>query len=172
METSASSPTLSTRRSLPDIIGLGGAVAGFLAGLVMILLSPILAFLTGIGIWEPPKMIAATLLGPAAMEQPGFALVPVVTGAAIHMVTSIVLGAVFGIIFHRMLHLTTDFGLPLYAGLGYGMITFLIAYFIVLPLVNPLLTESSMLPLITQNVAFGLCLGIFYVMLRPQMYRE
>lgn len=53
-------PTDKTK-GLPDVLVLGGAVAGLLAGMVMVLLSPILALLTGIGIWKPPKLITSVM---------------------------------------------------------------------------------------------------------------
>ncbi len=157
-------------RQLPDIVGLGGAVAGFLAGVVMIILSPLLSLLTGIGIWEPPKLIAATVLGPAVANTPDFALGPVVIGAMLHLVTSVVLGLIFGIVFNRVLHLTTDFGTPLLLGLVYGLLIFFLAYAVVLPVVNPTLGNSWLAPLIAQNMVFGICVGGFYTLLRPRPY--
>jgi uncharacterized membrane protein YagU involved in acid resistance len=158
------------RTRLPNVMGLGGAVAGLLAGIVMIVLSPLLSVLTGIGIWEPPKLIAATVLGPAVANTPGFAFGPVVIGGALHLVTSMVLGLIFGIVFNRVLHLTTDFGTPLLLGLVYGLLIFVLAYAVVLPVVNPLLRNSWLAPLIAQNMVFGICLGGFYTLLRPRPY--
>lgn len=155
---------------IPDIAGLGGAIAGFFAGIVMILLSPLLSLLTGIGIWEPPKLIAATLLGPSVVQMPGFAAGPVVVGTIVHLLISVLLGFLFGLIFHRLLHLTTDFGTPLLVGLCYGLVIFFVAYVVVLPVVNPLLRDSWLAPFIAQNMVFGICLGGFYTLLRPQPY--
>lgn len=155
---------------IPDIAGLGGAIAGCLAGIVMILLSPLLSLLTGIGIWEPPKLIAATILGQSVVQLPGFAAGPVLVGALLHLLISVVLGFLFGLIFHRLLHLTTDFGTPLLVGLCYGLVIFFLAYVVVLPVVNPLLRDSWLAPFIAQNMVFGICLGGFYTLLRPQPY--
>jgi hypothetical protein len=157
-------------RQLPDIKGLGGAVAGFLAGVVMIMLSPLLSWLTGIGIWEPPKLIAATVLDPSVVQTPGFVLAPVVIGTGLHMLISTVLGLIFGLVFHRVLHLTTDFGTALLIGLCYGLAIFFLAYVVILPVVNPLLGNSWLAPFIAQNMVFGICLGGFYTLLRPQPY--
>jgi hypothetical protein len=158
--------------ALPNVIGLGGAVAGLLAGAVMVVLSPILSLLTGLSVWEPPKLIAATVLGERALSQPGFDLGPVLLGGVLHFVTSIILGIIFGVISHRVLHLTTDFGLPIYVGLCYGMLIFFVAYFVILPGVNPAIVQNSagMGPLIAQNLVFGLVLGIFYTWVRPEPY--
>lgn len=169
MQSSARKPTFTQRRVLPDVVGLGGAVAGFLAGAVMVLLSPILSLLTGISIWQPPKIIAATVYGASIANNTSFEAGPVIMGTLIHFAISIVLGAIFGIIMHRMLHLTTEFGLPALIGLIYGLIIFFFAYFIA-PLVNPVVNQYSMAAVIAQNLAFGICLGIFYSMVRPQPY--
>ncbi len=174
MHATTSRPTIIRSWTLPDWIGLGGAVAGALAGLVMVILSPLLSLLSGVSLWEPPKLIAATLLGQSALSEPGFDLVPVVSGTAIHFVVSILLGILFSVVTHRVLHLTTDFGLPIYIGLCYGLLIFFIAYFVILPSVNPALVESNsgMGPILAQNVVFGLCLGVFYLMVRPEPYTD
>ncbi len=151
-------------------MGLGGAVAGFLAGAVMVLLSPILSLLTGIGIWEPPKLIAATVLGPSAVAEPGFVLGPVLIGTVLHFATAVILGTIFGLVFHRLFHLTTSFGLPVMIGLCYGLLIFIIAFFVVLPYANPMLTESDMVPVLVQNMVFGMCLGFLYILVRPEPY--
>jgi hypothetical protein len=170
MHRSFTRPWQTISRRLPDIAGLGGAVAGFLAGVVMILLSPLLSLLTGIGVWEPPKLIAATVLDPSVVETPGFALGPVLVGTGLHMVISVLLGFLFGLVFHRLLHLTTDFGTPLLLGLCYGLLIFFVAYVFVLPVVNPILRASWLAPFVAQNMVFGICLGGFYTLLRPQPY--
>lgn len=169
MQSAASKPTVAGSR-IPDIIGLGGAVAGFLAGVVMVLLSPILSWLNGISLWEPPRLIAATVYGGTVLNDTGFAVGPVLTGLVVHLITSIVLGIIFGIVLNRVLHLTTDFGLPIYVGICYGLIVFFVAYFLILPILNPTLRESYIPALIAQNVTFGICLGIFYTLVRPKPY--
>ena len=174
MQRIASRPTLIGKRTLPDVIGLGGAVAGFLAGAVMVVISPLLSMLSGISIWEPPKLIAAALLGSSAVSEPGFILGPVLLGTLIHFVVSIALGFMFGVVSHRILHMTTDFGMPVYAGLCYGLLIFFVAYFVILPQVNPTLLESGtgMGPVIAQNLVFGVSLGIFYMLVRPEPYLD
>ncbi len=161
------------RRSLPDVPTLGGAIAGFLAGAVMVLLSPILSLITNVNIWVPPKLIAATApwINGATATQPGFEFAPVLTGTVIHFLVSTVLGMLFGLFF-RGLRLPSDFGLPLLIGLVYGILIFLGAFFVILPLVNPTLVQFSMGPVLAQNLAFGVCLGIFYSLVRPRPYNE
>jgi hypothetical protein len=172
MQRSVNKQTRVSRWHLPDIMGVGGAVSGLLAGGVMVLLSPLLSLLTGIGIWEPPKLIAATVLGPSAIAEPGFVIGPVLIGTLLHFVTAVVLGTIFGIVFHRLLHLTTSFGLPAMIGLCYGLLIFIIAFFVILPYANPTLRDSDMVPVLVQNIVFGIFLGLFYTLVRPEPYSD
>jgi hypothetical protein len=173
MQRSVANIPVGRRRAIPDVPALGGAVAGFLAGAVMVLLSPLLSLITNVNIWVPPKLIAATMpwIDGATATQPGFDLVPVLTGTLIHFAVSIMLGALFGLFFRR-LRLPSDFGLPVMIGLCYGLIIFGVAFFIALPIINPTLSGSDMGPVIAQNIVFGICLGIFYNIVRPRPYTE
>ena len=161
-----------SRWQLPNIVGLAGAVSGLLAGVVMVLLSPILSLLTGIGIWDPVKLIAATWYGPSVVETPGFVLEPVLIGTAIHFVTSLVLGFIFGLVFNRLFHLPTDYGMPLLVGMVYGILIFFLAYMLVLPVLNPALRDFYIAPFLAQNMVFGICVGVFFIFLRPRPYEE
>lgn len=159
-------------RVIPDVIGLGGALAGLMAGLVMVALSPILSAMNGISMWEPPRLIASTVMGSAALSHTGFEFTPIMVGLVLHLITSTVLGAIFGIVSNRVLHLTTDFGMPLYVGLCYGLIIFFIAYFVLLPMTGSAVDDNYVGAVIAQNVVFGIFLGLFYTILRPSPYRN
>jgi hypothetical protein len=43
-------------RNLPGVMGLGGALAGLLAGTIIVLVSPSLLLVTGMGIWKLPRL--------------------------------------------------------------------------------------------------------------------
>ena len=101
-------------------------------------------------------------------ETQGFELAPVIVGGGLHLVTSMVLGLNFGIVFNRVFHVTTDFGTPLLLGLCYGLLIFVLAYAVILPMITPMLGSSWVVPLVAQNMVFGICLGGFYTMLRPR----
>jgi hypothetical protein len=171
MQQTATRPALF---ALPDVTGLGGAVAGLLAGIVMILVSPLLSWLNGISMWVPARLIAVAApgYGPEVLEQTGFAVGPIATALVLHLLTSVVLGFIFGVVVHRVLGLTTDFALPVYIGAAYGLIVFFIAYFVILPFANPVMRDSYIGALVAQNVIYGLFLGVFYIMLRPRPYPE
>ena len=72
-----------------------------------------------------------------------------------------------------MLGLTTDFGLPMYVGLVYGLLIFMIAYFGLLPTIDPTLVASSagMAQVALQSMVYAMCLGLFYTLVQPAPYR-
>jgi hypothetical protein len=69
-----------------------------------------------------------------------------------------------------VLRLTSDFGTPLLTGLIYGMLVWMAAYFVILPVFDPLLLESYAPAFIIQHLVFGLVTGLVYTWLRPYPY--
>lgn len=71
----------------------------------------------------------------------------------------------------RIFHLTSDFGTLVLAGLIYGMLVWLITYFVVLPIIDPLLRDSTYAPaFIVQHIVYGTVTGLCYTWLRPSPY--
>jgi hypothetical protein len=168
---STSSPAVRPAVSpLPDIIGLGGAVAGLGGGIAMAIVGAIISASLGGDIWLESKQIAAVVYGPAAAAQPGFVAGPVIVGTLLHLIVSAAFGAIFGIVTRRVLGLTSEFGTPLMAGLIYGLLIWLVGYFIVLPRINPLLLETYAPSFVIQHLVYGAVTGLLYTWLRPQPY--
>jgi len=157
---------------LPDIVGLGGALAGLGGGIAMAVAGAIISGSLGGDIWLESKQIAATVLGPSVAAQPGFVPGPVLLGTLLHLIASAALGALFSIITRRLLHLTSEFGTPLLTGLIYGMLIWLVGYFVVLPLLNPLLLETYAPAFIVQHLIYGAVTGLLYTWLRPKPYDQ
>ena len=162
----------SSASPLPDVIGLGGAIAGLAGGVAMAIVAALLSASMGQDIWHEPKRIAVIVYGPAALASPGFDPGPVLVGSLIHLLVAALLGAIFGIVTRRWLHLTSDFGTPVMAGLVYGLLIWMVAYFVVLPLVNPVLLEVYAPAFIIQHVVYGVVLGLVYMWLRPEPYQS
>jgi hypothetical protein len=162
----------SSSPSLPNVIGLGGAIAGLAGGVAMAVVAALLSASMGQDIWHEPKRIAAIIYGPAALAATGFDAGPVLLGSLLHLLVSALLGAIFGIVTRRWLHLTSDFGTPIMAGLVYGLLIWTAAYFVVLPLFNPALLEVYPPAFIIQHVAYGVVLGLVYMWLRPEPYHS
>ena len=82
---STSSPAVRPAVSpLPDIVGLGGAVAGLGGGLAMAIVGAIISASLDGDIWLEAKQIAGVVYGPAVAAQPGFAAGPVIVGTLLH----------------------------------------------------------------------------------------
>ena len=155
---------------LPDIAGLGGAIAGFGGGVAMAVVAAIISKGMGGDIWLESKEIAAVVYGPMATAQPGFVFGPVVVGTLIHLLVATLLGALFGILSRRVLHLTSEFGMPLFTGLVYGMLIWMLAYFVVLPAIDSTLMETYAPSYLVQHIVYGLVTGLLYGWLRPLPY--
>lgn len=157
------------RSGLPDVMGLGGAIAGLIAGLAMVIVSAITALIIGGSVWIEVKAIAAPFFGPTVMR-PGFEAGPVLVGTFFHFAMSALLGAIYSITTRRILKLPSDVGVPVLAGLIYGFFIWAMAYFIILPVTNPFLRGAYAPAFIMQHLVYGVVLGLVYAMLRPNPY--
>lgn len=176
MDITTKSRTAAKTRSqlvqLPDVMGLGGAIAGLSAGLVMAVVAAIISVFRGDDIWLEAKQIAAPLFPGFDPMAVGFALGPIVVGTLVHLFVAMALGATFSIVKRRILHLPSDMGVPVLAGLIYGFLIWSLAYFIVLPLVNPALLDMYQPAFIIQHLIYGVVLGLVYAVVRPSPYTD
>lgn len=152
---------------LPNIVGLGGALAGLGGGLAMAIVGMLFALALGQDAWLEPRQIGAVIWGAAAVAHIGFEAAPVLAGTVIHFFTSAAVGAIFGIVTRRWLRLPSDFGAPVLAGLVYGLLVWLVAYFVALPVVDPWLLDSYAPAFIIQHIVYGAVTGLLYAWLRP-----
>ena len=154
---------------IPDIIGLGGAIAGLAAGGAMAIVALLITLVLGGDVWIEAKAIAAPIFGPLVMR-PGFELWPILVGTLLHFATSALLGAIYSIVTRRLLKLPSDLGVPVLAGLIYGFFIWSTAYFILLPVVNRYLRGQYAPAFIIQHLVYGVVLGLVYAVLRPSPY--
>jgi hypothetical protein len=151
-------------------IEAAGAIAGLAGGLAMALVGAVIALAVGADIWHTPKAIGSFLFGPAAVATPGFVAGPVLAGSILHVALSALFGAVFALLISRVLRLTTEYGAPVVGGLVFGALIWMIAYFVVAPLFNPLLLEVYAPSFIIQNLVYGTVTGLVYTAVRPEAY--
>ena len=104
---------------------MGGAQAGLAGGIAMILSAALLAGFKGYDIWFQLKSIASLVLGPAAIAQAGFVGRAGAAGAGDAPALSALLGAIFAIGMRQVLRLPSDFGVPVVAGLVFGLLLWL-----------------------------------------------
>ena len=153
---------------LPDIPGLGGAIAGLIGGAAMMIVGALLASSVGNDIWLEALQIATMIYGPAALTDLGIG--PIIVGTLLHLLISALFGAIFGIVSRRWLRLPSDYGMPVLIGMSYGIMIWLVAYFVVLPLVNPAMLTTYAPSFIIQNLVYGIVTGLVYTQLRPSPY--
>jgi hypothetical protein len=153
---------------LPNIIGLAGALAGLGGGLAMALIGMLLAHALDQDRWLQMKVIASPVLGSVVAAEPGFVAGPIMLGALIHVLVAALLGALFEMLMRRIARLPADYGIPELDGLAYGLLIWLIAFFIVIPAVSPLMLQIFAPALLIQHLSYGAVTGLLYSMLRPQ----
>jgi uncharacterized membrane protein YagU involved in acid resistance len=147
-----------------------GAVAGLVGGVAMAVVGALIATAMSTDIWLTPERIAALVFGPVAAATPGFDAAPVIVGSLLHLALSALFGAVYALLISKVLRVTTEYGAPVVGGLVYGLLIWLVAYFIVLPVLNPLLLDVYAPSFIIQNLVYGTVLGLVYMVVRPETY--
>ena len=153
---------------LPGVIGLAGALAGLGGGLVMALIGALLTHALDQDLWLQLQVIASLVMGPAVAAESSFVAGPIVVGALIHLTVAALLGALFEVIMRQIVRLRSAFRIPELAGLGYGLLIWLVVYFAIIPAVIPLLLQIYAPALIIQHLVYGAVTGLIYSMLRPQ----
>jgi hypothetical protein len=157
-------------KPLPDIIGVAGAIAGLGGGLAMLLIGALLTHALDQDLWLQLRIIAGLVLGPAVATEAGFAAQPILVGGLIHLAAAALLGALFEVALRQFARRYTNDATPEVAGLVYGLLIWLVAFFGVIPAVSPLLLQIYEPALIIQHLVYGAVTGLLFSMLRPQVY--
>ena len=154
------------------MIGLAGALAGLGGGFAMTLISALLTHALDQDHWLQLKVIASLVLGSAATAQLGFVAGPIIIGVLIQLGLATALGALFELLMRRIARRRSNAGLPEVAGLVYGLLIGLVAFFGVIPMLVPLLLQIYAPALLIQHLVYGAVTGLLYSMLRPQPYQK
>ena len=133
-------------------------VPGLVASLVLGMWQMIVEAIVGAGLWSPPIYIAATLLrglqgagSPASFDLAGVGL-----GLMGHMMNSVIFGLVFAFLIGPRL---PSLGRQIVAGLVYGVAIFAAMWYIVLPLVNPVMLNLNTGVFFLGHMMWGAALG-------------
>ena len=137
-----------------------GAIGGALGGVAMALIAIAYGLISGIGVWLPINVIAATVLRglqSASIDQLSqFNLVALIVGLLMHLALSIGLGILFVLI------LPTLPGTPIIWALTVGPLLWIIASVLTLPLLDPLMARVVDVPSFTiAHIGYGLVMGIY-----------
>lgn len=142
-----------------------GAIGGLLAGVVFALFEMIAAaVMMGMpAFFMPLRMIGAIALGPVALD-PSYSLVAAgFAGLVVHMALSIFYGVIFGasVAAGRNTALNTTGGL-LAAASVYGLLLWLVNFYVIAPALFPWFLESSpLIQFIAHTFLYGTVLGIY-----------
>jgi hypothetical protein len=141
-----------TKRSKLAHPAVAGAVGGIVAAAVMLLVATVVSATKGASGLEPVRLIGATFMGEEAMSRP-------VLSSVLGLVTHVIVGASFGVLFGYATQRIRSGPLLLTAGLAYAAAIFLVMTYAVLPWVNPLMA-ARMEPgwFFLYHLTFGLLL--------------
>lgn len=147
-----------TRMNARDAIG-GGISAGLVAGLVLWIVLMVLTAAQGGTVWSVMKGAAAPFIGTEA-GSPQFAWGPVLLGTLVHFAISAAWGAFFGVLAYGLTR-----GATVLAGIGWGLVVWLVMYYVVLPLagLGAVVASSPVMMAILTHLIFGLALGLAFL---------
>lgn len=135
-----------------------GVVGGILGGAAMAFVAIISGFLMGRGPWYPLNLVGATLVrsmqtAPAEVLSQ-FHLQTLIAGFALHMLLSATIGLLFALLLPTLPRPAWLWSLVIGTALWFG------AQFVVLPVLNPIMTTSVWLPsFLLAHLVYALVLG-------------
>lgn len=134
-------------------------VAGLIASLIMGMLEMAAGAIAGTGFWSPVVFIAATIMrGLQTVSVPvAFQPLPVLLGLMGHMMNSVILAAIFSwLIAPRMRSIN---GLVV-ASVAYSLVVFFTMWYVIVPLVDPVMLNLNPLVFAISHVMWGAALGL------------
>ncbi len=153
-----SSTTVSSVRPLfsPKLLA-GGIVASLVIAMWEMIVEAIIP--AGNGFWSPVVYIGATVardLQSVTAPVP-FHLPAVILGLVGHMMNSIIFGLIFA---YLIAPRSRSLGRQVVAGLIYGVVIYLVMWFVVLPLVDPVMLNLNAIVFLLGHMMWGVALGI------------
>jgi hypothetical protein len=132
---------------------LAGLIAGLAGSIAIIVVITGVLLVTGRDIGTAARLIATFVYGP----DPGTGVGPIIVGTVLHLLT----GAVFGAIFARVVP-SLPRSVFIIAGLIYGILTWFVSSYAILPIVAPLMVAADVNVgvLLIAHVVYGFTLGI------------
>jgi hypothetical protein len=131
-------------------LGLIGVVGGLIAGVVIWMLMTVVTVIGGQGLWALPKWIGDVITGDSWQ---GFNGTDVFTGLIIHLLVSMLLGALFGML---VLPFASTARQLLIAGVVWGAVVWLLFGVLVVAAVDPTMSqEVPPIPWLVVNLLFG-----------------
>lgn len=138
---------------------IGGIVASLVIGMWEMIVEALLP--DGAGFFGPVVAIGATVVRAlqGSSNPIPFDGVAFVLGLAGHMMNSVVLAAIFGLVASRFVH---GAGTLVAAGVIYGIAVWAAMWFVVLPLTDPLMLNLNGLVFLIGHMMWGGALGLLW----------
>jgi uncharacterized membrane protein YagU involved in acid resistance len=148
---------------------IGGIVASLVIGMWEMIVEAILP--NGAGFFGPVVAIGATVVRDlqGSSNPIPFDGVAFILGLAGHMMNSVVLAAVFGLAASRFLH---GGGKLVAAGVIYGIAVWAAMWFVVIPLVDPLMLNLNGLVFLIGHMMWGGALGLLWSRFAPHAHEN
>lgn len=138
---------------------IGGIVASLVIAMWEMIVEAVLP--GGAGFFGPPIAIGATIIRDLQGSQNPipFDLAALLLGLAGHMMNSVILAAVFGVVVGRRgLGMTSLLG----AGILWGVVVFAAMWFVVVPVVDPLVLNLNGIAFLAGHMMWGAALGLLW----------
>ena len=141
-----------------------GAIAGLIAGLIFAVFEMIMAAILKDAFFGPLRMISGIALGKEAL-QPSYGLATaVIVGIIVHMIDSLIFGAIFGLIVAAVPTLAHSATMLLVAASVYGLALWLVNFYLIAPTVGwnwfPTMT-NPVVQFVAHIFFFGTALGFY-----------
>ncbi|MBI3287198.1 MAG: hypothetical protein HYZ68_04035 [Chloroflexi bacterium] len=138
---------------------IGGLIAGMVLGMWEMVLEAIIP--AGQGFFGPVILIAATVLrnlqdlSPA--QQPPLDVLAIILGLMGHMMNSVIFALIFAQVVRRLTQ--SNVGL-IVSGVVYGIVVFGVMWYVILPLIDPVMLHVNALVFSVGHMMYGLGLGL------------
>lgn len=140
-----------------------GAIAGFAAGGILMLVELAFSAATGADAWRTPRLVATMLMGDPALQGIGYSLPVLAAALAVHYL----LGAWFGLVMAALLapfRLDSSYGMAVLAGAVFGALLYLFNFYLMAS-VLPWFVELRGWTTVLGHVVFGMAAALIYRML-------
>ncbi len=139
---------------------LAGMQSAVGAAYVMGLTAMIVVWIQNWSPWAPFNDVAGALVPSLAAAGTAFSFPAVILGTLIHFSVSVVLGLLFAMLYGRVIQPHFNDGVPVLAGFMFGILTWLVAHFTVVPFLGSEIYGT--LPFLLVHLVFGATLGLLY----------
>lgn len=139
-----------------------GIIGGIIAGALFAISEMVMAALMGMPAWVPLQMIGAIVLGPGVLPPSAPTISTVLVGMIVHFILSAIYGVVLALIALAIPALRSSVGLMTIVGMVYGLVLWLVNFYVIAPVLFPWFAEASpVVQFVAHVFFFGAVLGYY-----------